>query len=967
MSRSDGNSNRYIYANSYRNGDIHSNGYSNGDIYSDSDCNGNVYADSNSYGNVHSDGNRNGDVYSDGDSNGDIHSNGNGNGNVYANSNRDGNVYSDRNSYGNISLRLQTATETFTPTATATETFTPTATATATPLTVFIPDVTATPGPLTIPIVVAGDLTGLDVVSYDLQITFNPAIVTLDSPAFDQTGTLSSGMSITPNPANPGHLIISAFQATPLAGSGTLLNLRFNVVGSPGESTPLAFEDYTDPGNNFHYGFRFNEGVPAAVTINGSVTIPAATATSTPTPTETFTPTATATETSTPTATATETFTPTPTATETFTPTATATETFTPTATATETSTPTATETFTATPTATETFTPTPTATETFTPTATATETFTPTATETSTPTATETFTPTPTATETFTATPTATETSTPTATATETSTPTSTATATATATPICVTVSMPDQTSLTGVSVIVPVNTSDVTGMGAVSADFTITFDPAILTPNGVVFGTVGSSNGGGRTLNVTNPVAGTLVISIFGGNEFVGTGSLVDMNFNVIGLPGVTSSMNFASFQYNEGPPCSGVTDNGSVAVISGTVSGTVTYGNIIGPPSPRFVPDVALNAPGSPTVSDVTDAFGAYSLSGFGAGAYTITPSKTGGVNGAINAMDAAVLAQYVVELITLTPAQQTVADVRSGDGIGALDAALIARYVVNLPPLSDTTGNWVFDPVSNTHPNVFTNISGEDYSALLMGDVTANWSDPVSLPRGGRPADGPQASTVVKAPQMTVEAGSQIMIPIAVTGAAGKGIIAYEFELQYDPAVVQPQADPIALADTASGSLSAVANAQTPGSLRVAVFGPWPVTDDGVLLNLRFTAVGEPGSVSHLRWENLLLNEGNPRALPVDGQIAIAAARSQAEISGRLLTAYGNAVPNTRVTLTDVDGKSASVISNEVGAYRFGGLQIGGTYTISVNARRWRFTPLTVSATDQPITGDMIAEP
>ena len=523
----------------------------------------------------------------------------------------------------------------------------------------------------------------------------------------------------------------------------------------------------------------------------------------------------------------------------------------------------------------------------------------------------------------------------------------------------------MPNQNSLTGVSVIVPVNTSDVTGMGAVSADLTVTFDPAILTPNGVTFGTVGSSNGGGRTLNVTNPVAGTLVISIFGGNQFVGSGSLVDLNFNVAGLPGSTSPVNFASFQYNQGPPC-GTTNNGSVAVISGTISGTVTYGNILGPPSPRPVPNVALNAAGSPSLSTVTDSFGAYSLGGFGASAYTITPSKTGGVNGAINAFDAAMIVKYVVNLVTFTPTQQIVANVSGAAQVTSFDATLVARYVVQLPSMNNSTGNWIFAPASRTYPNVFANAFNENYSALLMGDVTGNWSDPNSFP--GRPANGPERSIAVTAPQMTVKPDRQIIIPIGIQGAANKGIIAYEFELKYDPTVIQPQADPVALAGTASGDLSVAANAQIPGSLKVAVFGPVPINDNGVLLNLRFTAVGAPGSVSTLGWESLLLNEGNPQALPVDGQIELsAAAPNQAEISGKLLSAYGIGVPNTRVTLTDVSGKNLSIISNGFGAYRFGGLQIGETYTISVNERRWRFTPLTVSVANQVVNVDMIAEP
>ncbi len=199
-----------------------------------------------------------------------------------------------------------TATPTNTRTPTPTNTPTPTATATATatgtpPVIVALPNVSASPGALiTVPVTV-GNTTGLGIISYDLQISFNSAVVQPATPAFDQTGTLSSSMSITPNTANPGHFIISAFQTTDLVGAGTLLNLKFNAFGTAGQGTALVFQNYTDPGNIFHPGFQFNEGVPPASTTNGSVTIPGggSTPTTTPSPTVTATPGATATPTST--------------------------------------------------------------------------------------------------------------------------------------------------------------------------------------------------------------------------------------------------------------------------------------------------------------------------------------------------------------------------------------------------------------------------------------------------------------------------------------------------------------------------------------------------------------------------------------------------------------------------------------------------------------------------------------------
>lgn len=212
-----------------------------------------------------------------------------------------------------------------TPTTTPTNTATPTPTQTTTPVQVSLPYVYASPFvPVTVPITV-GNTTGLGITSYRLQISFDPSIVRVASPSFDQEGTLSSGMSITANAANSGHLIVSGLQGAPLVGGGTLLNLKFDFIGLFGSFSPLTFEDYTDPGNNFHPGFVFNQGNPPVLLTNGGISLPEGTPTNTNTPTPTATITNTPTASPTPTITATTTITPTaspsPTNTRTNTPT----------------------------------------------------------------------------------------------------------------------------------------------------------------------------------------------------------------------------------------------------------------------------------------------------------------------------------------------------------------------------------------------------------------------------------------------------------------------------------------------------------------------------------------------------------------------------------------------------------------------------------------------------------------------
>ena len=411
------------------------------------------------------------------------------------------------------------------------------------------------------------------------------------------------------------------------------------------------------------------------------------------------------------------------------------------------------------------------------------------------------------------------------------------------------------------------------------------------------------------------------------------------------------------------------------------AGSVAGTITYGNPIGNPvPPRFVRNVSVaSTVGSPAVGPVlTGVPGTYSLTGFGAGAYTIRPTKTGGPNTAVSSNDAARVAQGVSGSVPfVTQNQRFVADTSGNGGVTSNDAALIARFAAGLTG-TGVTGQWRFfvtgapSPLptvpqtyndSRSYASVSSALTGEDFVALLVGEVSGNYNPAVHP----RPALGPERMTSVAAPRLLTPADSEVIIPVSVTGAAGKEIISYEFDLRYDPAVIQPQENPVDVSGTVSRGLLAVANPNEPGLLRVVLYGAYPIEANGLLLNLKFNAVGAPGSVSPLTFERMMFNEGDPGTLATDGMVQLSGAgANQAEITGRLLNSTGQGIPNARVTLTDTAGETRSIMSNSFGVYRFGGLQVGQTFTISVESRKTVFTPLTVSVTGQSVNVDMIAE-
>ena len=95
------------------------------------------------------------------------------------------------------------------------------------------------------------DVSGLGIISYDFTLTFDENV--LNCTDAQLSGTLSQNFSPTVNTATDGQVTIVAYGTTPLAGSGILLYLNFDVVGSAGSSTNLSFSS-----------FMFNEGIPEA-------------------------------------------------------------------------------------------------------------------------------------------------------------------------------------------------------------------------------------------------------------------------------------------------------------------------------------------------------------------------------------------------------------------------------------------------------------------------------------------------------------------------------------------------------------------------------------------------------------------------------------------------------------------------------------------------------------------------------
>ena len=116
-------------------------------------------------------------------------------------------------------------------------------------------------GSVEVPVAV-GETGGRGIAAYDLRISFDAGqLQPADSP-IDTEETVSRNFTVIANTGRPGQMIVSAYGTSDLAGSGTLLKLRFRTVGTADSIRPLTWSF-----------FMFNEDdASASRSIDGRVT-----------------------------------------------------------------------------------------------------------------------------------------------------------------------------------------------------------------------------------------------------------------------------------------------------------------------------------------------------------------------------------------------------------------------------------------------------------------------------------------------------------------------------------------------------------------------------------------------------------------------------------------------------------------------------------------------------------------------
>ena len=293
------------------------------------------------------------------------------------------------------------------------------------------------------------------------------------------------------------------------------------------------------------------------------------------------------------------------------------------------------------------------------------------------------------------------------------------------------------------------PVVTSAINGadnLVGFQGDFT--FDSSVIAFQSTPVSSAGLT---ATNWNVTGNVFGagtikTLRVSAFS-NDFTplsGSGTLYNLNMTrVSSTPGANTALTWRpppdNFYFIDSdldshtptstPPGS-ITIQGVTATIS--ISGTISY---CSNPSLNPVPGVTLTLTGDASGSTLSDGSGNYTLSSVPSGGnYTVTPTKAALAPGStgINTVDVIAIQRHFLNLGTpLSGCRLTAADVNGVGGVDTVDVIAIQRFFLGLSTGIANAGKYQFNPVNRGYPGVVTNQTGQNYDALIFGDVASGF--------------------------------------------------------------------------------------------------------------------------------------------------------------------------------------------------------------------------------------------
>jgi hypothetical protein len=277
---------------------------------------------------------------------------------------------------------------------------------------------------------------------------------------------------------------------------------------------------------------------------------------------------------------------------------------------------------------------------------------------------------------------------------------------------------------------------------------------------------------------------------------------------------------------------------TTNGSFSVNEiYTITGNVEYWN-----AGTAVEGAWLTLSGDQSSSIQSDQAGAYSFT-LEPGDYTVTPGKVDDIDG-ISAYDASLVLQHTVNSITLSGYAAQAADVNKTTTITPMDAVYILQKSVNsiTLPFPGASAVWEFDTTEHSYSPLNSDQTNQDFTAILLGDVSGNWNGSAAMQPPESPARSGETAPVVL--EQRTDNAQRIITTTVKWQAADRDLYGLDLIVSYDPTQV------------AGAELQALASdvafehhISEPGILRIGIASEQPIASGTDLLAIQFQQADE----------------------------------------------------------------------------------------------------------------------
>ncbi|MBN1154146.1 T9SS type A sorting domain-containing protein, partial [candidate division KSB1 bacterium] len=393
---------------------------------------------------------------------------------------------------------------------------------------------------------------------------------------------------------------------------------------------------------------------------------------------------------------------------------------------------------------------------------------------------------------------------------------------------PVMIAVTLPDTSEERGLRISIPVDVSDVTGLEVSAVSFEINFSDEVLEITG--FDIQNSLTASWETAYLSQIPDGAQ-ISLSGTTFLEGSGTLLYLNFDVIGNTGDTTALELSSFRFNDGVPVSSLND-GSFTVLQPPLLAiavpdtTVVFGeNLL---LPIFVGDV--------------DDYDVQSIH------MTITYD------------------QSVVEALSMTnegTISSTWTDVQYTIEEGSIIASLSGEQALT------GAGELIFLELAAIG-------KVGDTTRIKIEEITFNKGNPEGVKDSG--VITILAPTVlVSMPDTTARNGELINVPVIVDDLSGLDVMSVKLTISYDSRVLD------AIGVVQQGSLSEDKGMLTfrdyPGSAYVAFNGVSPLEGSGSLFFIQFSVIGGDSSGTELVFNYVTFNNGIPKSELSNGSLTV----------------------------------------------------------------------------------------